>query len=129
MEQKVADTPAQHLQSELPPRSHSHLTGMLNGAGNGAMVGFAVPYAVLKSYHFITKKPIPPLETITTFSSVACAAIGALFGLEESKQIATYRQSLSNEVDRLHGRLNAANDKIAELSRALDAKNPAAPTP
>ncbi len=116
---------AEHLESQLPPASQSRLTGILNGAGNGAMVGLAVPYAALKSYHYITKKPIPNVETVTTFGSVLGAAIGAMFGIKESKQIENYRQSISTEVSTLHRRVNRANDKITELNRALEAKEQA----
>lgn len=126
MEQKT-QTLGEHLESQLPPAQQSQLTGILNGTGNGAMVGLAVAYGAQRLFKLATKKPTPNFENINTFGSVAGAAIGSVFGLHETKQIEQYRTSLRTEVERLHQRMNSANDKIAELSAQLQAKEQAAP--
>ncbi len=97
----------------LPPRL-SRISTILNGMGNGAMIG-VLPIA---AWELITKfKDKNSSRTAiyaTAFATVVGCGLGAMHGNREAREIDQYRRNVSNE-------LGKSGDKIAELRAQLDA--------
>lgn len=114
---------ADYLESHLPPPHESRLTTILNGVGNWTMVCGALSYAGARIVAHV-KSSSPNLERATMFGSIAGCGIGAVLGMREAKHIENYRTAVSGEIDSLHRRLLASNDKIDALTRQIEAQDP-----
>lgn len=108
---------------EIP--TQSNVSTVLNGMGNGLMIG-AVPFLLLKTGQQILGKRLPVSEALIdrfgTFGSVGGCLLGAAFGAHEATSVHSYRLALKNEIQSLHDKASNSNAKIIELQRALDAK-------
>lgn len=85
-----------------PP--HSTVSTVLNGLGNGAMVGggiWAVPEAVAR---FVNPKHAFPHNYFraTMISATVGAAIGTYFSLHEAKAVNEFQAALAQKVDALY---------------------------
>lgn len=100
----------------------SSISTFLNGVGNFWMLG-TVPFIAAEFYSNISGKPLPKEFHMGSLAiTVGSCAIGAVLGAREARQLNTYRHALANELDTLHDRIDADNNKIAALTRALEAK-------
>lgn len=108
-----AKNTAADIQEDLLPPSQSRLSIILNGAGNGMMMG-AVPFFGLEMRERIGGPKVPKGYIIASgFATVIGAAVGAIYGAHEAKIIDNYRTSSSNTLLRL-------NAKVAEQQKQLD---------
>ena len=100
----------------LPP-SQSLTSTVLNGMGNGMTVG-GIPLIVAETSAFFTKRNLKPREMMIYSSLLAAGAvIGAVFGVAEAKQITNYRNSLNDEINRLHDKEATNDQKIDALMK------------
>lgn len=116
----------QEAEAHLPPPEQSSVSTILNGFGNGLMLG-AVPFVLLKTGQQIFGKKLgieeKVIERIGTFGSVIGCGLGTVFGMSEARQVENYRISISKEINRLSTQLDTANSKISALTRAIEAKD------
>lgn len=86
----------------------STLATILNGLGNGAMIGgapFVVPEVITKAFapqHQFSQRYFQ----MTIASTGICALVGAFFSLKEAKQVNDYRAALARDIESLHQRLD-----------------------
>ena len=96
--------------------------------GNGMTVG-GIPLIVAETSAFFTKRNLKPREMMIYSSLLAAGAvIGAVFGVAEAKQITNYRNSLNDEINRLHDKEATNDQKIDALMKAVGAKTTPEPT-
>lgn len=97
---------------KLPSRTYT--STVLNGIGNGMMLGTA-PFLGIETYAGIMGKNLPHQKLLMTGSAVAMVAgavIGGFYGSKEAKQIHDYRQALDDEITDLRQRVNRNNQQI-----------------
>jgi hypothetical protein len=88
----------------LAPGKGSVLAHIFNGVGNTTMLT-----AAAFGMRALLKKQDSDRTII--FASVASAAIGALWGWSEAKQVKQYRNAISDEIGRLHQEVDALKDE------------------
>ena len=117
-------------QGVLPPSEELHNSTVLNGIGNGLMLG-AVPFVVLKTGAQLAGKKFPLsgelIDRVGTFGSIIGSVMGAVYGMSEAKHAERYRRSVKNSITQLSGDLAEANSKIDALTQAVNAKAAAEP--
>lgn len=104
----------------------SNASTILNGMGNGMMLG-AAPFVLLKMASQLTGKPIPIADKIGTFGTVIGCAIGAAYGGAEARHVEQYRQAVGERLQQLGQQAEQSNQRIAELTAALNARGTAQP--
>ncbi len=122
-ELNVVPTPTgQHV--DLPP-NQSLTSVVLNGIGNGATV-FGIPLMAHEARHAFQHTELPNKYLAGHLALIATGgAIGSYFGFGEAKQIKQYRQSLNDEINKLHDETAANNNKIDALIKAVQARESA----
>ncbi len=96
------------------------MTTVLNGIGNGMMIG-AIPLLVEKIYFSFAKRETHKwannFDKFALLTTAACAVGGGLYGLYEADRLNDYRESVNEEILKLNNqtRTNAAN--IAKLGQ------------
>jgi hypothetical protein len=107
MDKKAADQRDERIEKLMPPKT-SDLSMVLNGAGNGAMLG-GLPYIGAELYSKIKKTEMTPkAKLVGEFAVVLGAAIGAIYGTKEARDLKTYRNALRGEIEDLRARVDAA---------------------
>ena len=104
-------------------------TTFLNSIGNAWMIG-TIPFVALESFSKIKGTPISiggksierPLHIGSAAFTLASIGVGAVLGAREAKQLQGYRQALTQELADLHTQVAESDTKIAELTRAVQAK-------
>lgn len=105
---------------DLTPPSESRKSVILNGIGNGVMIG-TVPFLALEHYANITRSPLPKgVHWGSAFAIVAGGILGGLFGKREVQDIDRYNQQLKSEITRLNQKLDANTAKMQELASKLN---------
>lgn len=104
MEQKpdnLTDIP-----ERLAPPAASNISMVLNGAGNGLMLGTA-PFLFMEMAEGITQNHVKPFKMTSkmrwgsAIGTVIGAIMGAAYGHYESNQINKYRHNLGAEIENL----------------------------
>lgn len=97
--------------NRLPQPGQTKLSAVLNGMGNGAMVG-AATYVTPKTLAILRGKPVPDGNPrMSMFATVVGTAIGTWYGLHEAKSIEEYRDSIGKEIIHLRDRVKALEGK------------------
>ncbi|MFZ4540488.1 MAG: hypothetical protein ACOYNL_01600 [Rickettsiales bacterium] len=105
MEEKATRLDA--LKEKLSPPEHSTASIVLNGAGNGLMVG-ALPPLIYSLANQVTSEVAKKRQgNIALFSTVACTLVGAVYGLREAKHTEEYRHSVGQAVIDLRSDMDA----------------------
>lgn len=109
---------------KLTPPSESNTSTVLNGIGNGTMIG-TLPFFGLQLYHDIahygTGKQIPRNAHIAcAFSLVAGTVVGAFMGQREARRLAEYRKALSEEIIDLRMNAEDTNDRLQKWQKKLE---------
>jgi hypothetical protein len=102
------DTPA----IRLVEKPQSKWMSLLNGAGNGAMVGGSLLVANNIFEHIKKPEGKSPFFLIATGATGICTAIGAMYGLREAKQVNDYRTALAKDIETLHAQIDGIDPKI-----------------
>ena len=107
----------------LEPPSNSSTSIVLNGMGNGMMLG-TLPFVAFELYsHLVTKKPISTQAYKgMAFALVGGCALGTAYGFHEAKQVRQYREGISSEVDSLRNELNETKAKLESWTQKHDAR-------
>ena len=103
----------------IAPPVESHISTVLNGMGNGMMIG-AVPIVVMNLYDDIKNKTINSTRSKWTigFTAASCA-LGAWFGMREAESLKSYRQEVSDEVIKLREQVSANNAAMKEWTARM----------
>lgn len=106
----------------LPP-AQSHTSMVLNGMGNGMMLG-AVPFVAMESWGAITGKQLTKGQRKgSIFATVAGCALGMWYGTHEARNLERYRFTIGSELESLRDKSQQQEQKIVKLTQALDAQN------
>lgn len=85
---------------------------ILNGAGNGMMLG-GIPYLVSQLYAKVADKKISKsFGKASEFAVIVGAAIGAVYGAKEAKELRNYRTALRDELADLRTHVDANNARL-----------------
>jgi hypothetical protein len=115
---KADDTPF-----ELPSRTYS--STILNGIGNGMMIGTA-PFLAFETYYGITKKIVPSYLLVTSAIAMVVGAIwGGWSGSQEAQQIQDYRNALNNEITSLRSKTYANSSELHDWATRMRSETPA----
>ncbi|MBA4274620.1 MAG: hypothetical protein C0436_03090 [Alphaproteobacteria bacterium] len=102
---------AQEIRQRLDPPDEANVSMVLNGVGNGMMLG-AAPFLALEMYSGITGKPVSAkAHKINAFAVIAGCALGGWFGVKEASKIHNYRLAIGNEIAKLNDRIDTAEAK------------------
>lgn len=106
----------ERAERRLPQPSQTKFSAILNGMGNGAMVGAATYVALPWLYQKLTHHRLPEkaLERGTTFATVTGAALGSWYGIYEAKHLEEYRDSIGKEIIHLRDRVRSLEGKHPE---------------
>ena len=110
----------ERIRALAPPQNTT--STILSGAGNGMMLG-VIPFAGIELYSRIMLKKEPPQKALiaSAFATVIGAAIGAVYGAKEAKQINAYRKAVRDEIADLQQQVNevtAKNERWTEKEQA-----------
>ncbi len=112
----------QHI--ELPP-SQSLTSVVLNSIGNGGTIG-SIPLLVAETHAAFTHTHLSNKWLLANLGLIGVTSgIGCYFGLQEAKEIKTYRQSLNDEINKMHDETAQNASKIQALTEALQAREQA----
>lgn len=100
------DTHREALKKRLLPPKESTTSMVLNGIGNGMMVGFA-PFMVMQMYADIVGNHTLPQRyaKASVAATLAGVVFGAWYGYKEASRLEEYRYTLRKEVVELNNRL------------------------
>lgn len=116
------DTELEH--ERLLPKSQSNTSIMMNGAGNGMMLG-AIPFLALELRSVLTGKN----QTLTKNQKVASiaitgagAVIGVIYGASEARHLEEYRNAVSAELKNLRTQLKSQAKVIDSWKARIEAE-------
>ena len=116
----------EELRTKLAPPDEANVSMVLNGVGNGMMLG-AAPFLMLEMYAGITGKTISPrTHKINAFATVAGCALGGWFGAKEARKIENYRLAVGHEIAKLgeqYDRTHATGNSWAEKVESTPAES------
>jgi len=122
---------SQSLRDRVMPPKDSGVSVVLNGVGNGMMLG-AAPFMLLEMYSHITgKTPNKALYKGNAIATVAGCALGAWFGMEEAKHLREYRTRMGEEILKLHEenvQLKTQAESWAQKTQATSSEPETAPS-
>lgn len=122
MTETVEQTKLEQLEAKLTPPSESHFSTILNGMGNGMMLG-ALPPLAYDLYLKARKLEVPDaLGKIGIFSTVIGCAIGAVYGRIEARRVQEYREEMSSEMTRLRADVDANSKLVYGWKAQIDAQ-------
>ena len=104
-----SDTPA----IRLVEKPKSGWSGLLNGAGNGAMVGGIGLVAYSIKDHISMGRANDKLFLLAAGAAGIATAIGAVYGLKEAKQVNDYRNALATDIETLHAQIDSLDPRVA----------------
>lgn len=116
--EKATDTPV--IPEQLTPPDESNISMILNGAGNGMMLG-AAPFLLAEMAEGITKKSTnrfemsPKMHMAGAIVTVVGAILGGIYGRYESKELNKYRLSIGKELSTLNAETKGLKDEIRKL--------------
>lgn len=97
--------------TRLPQPGQTKLSAVLNGMGNGTMLG-AATYVTPKTIAILRGKPMPESNPrLSMFATVIGTAVGTWYGLHEAKSIEEYRDSIGKEIIHLRDRVRTLEGK------------------
>lgn len=140
MEQKSTEqglTPERLRPNPLKPPERTHFTEILNGIGNGTMLGL-LPSVFNKLYEEITKKSLfgkwsEYLHGKAGGWLVGIGGIaGALYGKNEAEKILKYREQVNNEITSLRNDVDTNTQQMQRWQEKLaqqEKDKAAAPSP
>jgi hypothetical protein len=101
------ETNTQKPANDLKPPKDAHLSVVLNGIGNGMMLG-ALPLVGAEFYSMATKKPLPEFARIAgVVGSVVGAVFGGMLGNKEYHNLNVYQQRVASEITALRTQVNS----------------------
>lgn len=101
----------ERAQTRLPQPAQTKLSAILNGMGNGAMVG-AATYVTPKTLAILRGKPVPEVNPrISMYATAGGTLLGIWYGLHEAKSIEEYRDSIGKEIIHLRDRVKSLEGK------------------
>ena len=108
---------------QIKPPGESHLSTVLNGAGNGLTLG-AIPLLVAEIYSRRSGKELSGIirKGGTLFTGISCA-LGTMYGVREAKSMSDYRNSVTDQIKELRDKVEANEGRIktwAEKSETTD---------
>lgn len=106
----------------LPQPTSSKVSAVLNGLGNGIMLGGAV-FAVPRVIAALSGNKLPQsMNNLhgTVFATVVGSALGTWYGLHEAKQVEEYRDSIANALDSTRNRVHTLEAKVSRLQAEND---------
>ncbi len=109
----------------LTPPSESSTSTVLNGIGNGMMVG-TLPFVAMELYHNIvqhgTGKSLPKAAYLgCAFALVGGSAVGAVMGNREAHRLEEYRTALGEEIIDLRMQAEDTNANLKKWQQKLEA--------
>lgn len=94
------------------PAKEASISVIMNGIGNGMMIG-TIPFVALELYSHIANKKIPKAAYVANaFATVAGCTLGAYMGKKEADRLMAFRNSLVDEVEGLRRQVD---DNCAQL--------------
>ena len=104
----------------ITPPTESRITTVLNGVGNGMMVG-ALPFVAKNLYEAITSKTVhfPHQDKLIAFATVSGCVLGGVFGVSESKRMHDYRTAMNEEVNAIRQQVNANSQALETWANKL----------
>jgi hypothetical protein len=101
----------------LAPPQESRITTVLNGIGNGAMLG-AVPFVVVELVDAVKNRGAEAVagnnktHLGAVFLTIAGCALGGWFGVKEGRKLHNYRLSVNDELTRIRHQVDAQDATI-----------------
>jgi hypothetical protein len=93
------------LDKPWPKAPTNTATTVLNGIGNGMMIG-TLPFVALELYSHLKGKKIPQSSyKNTAIALVTGCTLGAVYGLYEAHENKKYEQAMNDEIRALRGEL------------------------
>lgn len=103
----------------LPP-SQSNTSMVLNGMGNGMMIG-AIPFVAMESWGLFTGRQLTDAQRKgSIFATVAGCALGMWYGMHEGRTLERYRHTIGNELESLREKSDRQEQKLVRLTRELE---------
>lgn len=100
------------LAARLKPPTEAKTSVILNGVGNGMMIG-AAPFIAAETYSGITGWRIPKgLHWVNAALTIGGVAWGYFSGQKEFRRLQDYRQTVSNEILKLNDHITASDTEI-----------------
>lgn len=109
---------------EVMPIDEAHNSTILNGIGNGMMLG-SMPFVALETYkniayHAHPEKTLPKiLYVASALATVGGAAWGYVNGKEEAEHLSEYRLTALDEMSRIRNETNQNREKLLIHQEAL----------
>lgn len=101
----------EEAEARMPQPTSSRFSVILNGMGNGAMLGAAV-YVAPKGIAFLRGKSIPEGDPRYSMIATALGTIaGTWYGIHEGNQIESYRDRIALEIVKLRKRVHTLEGK------------------
>lgn len=119
-------TKIEKLEAKLAPPSGSHFSTILNGMGNGMMLGMVPPLAY-NLYMKATKKALSAvaearLGTVGVVMTALGAIGGLVYGRIEAKGVQDYREEVTSEMTKLRADVDANSKLVNSWKAQIDAQ-------
>jgi hypothetical protein len=114
----------------IEPPSEAKLSTILNGMGNGAMLG-GLPFLLLNLYEAVIKKSATTDHVLRNKVGLGLTvfgcALGGYLGAKEADRLREYREALGAEMTDLRAEINATKQRSAGWAAKEDQRMDAAP--
>lgn len=109
------------LRQRLAPPAETSTSLVLNGIGNGMMVGIA-PFMAMEMYANISgRRDISRgFHVANAVATVAGVVFGGFFGLREARKLHEYRQTIGTEMANLSERVTDNTERTEKWVDKLD---------
>lgn len=126
----------EQLEAKLAPPSGTHFSTIMNGVGNGMMLGMVPPLGY-SLYMKATKKALSAvaearLGTIGAIMTAVGAIGGLIYGRREAQGIEEYRADMTDEISKLRADVDANSKLVYGWQAQIEAqrqKTAEKPTP
>lgn len=104
-----------------PPPREGNLSTVLNGIGNGMMLG-AIPFFATEIYSHLSRRTIARAAYITNaVLTTVGGVLGGMYGYREGEHLKAYREDIAAQLRALNTRVSAHS---VELQGLVAAKTP-----
>ncbi len=120
MEQENTDHITE-IRSTMPKRE-ANTSLILNGIGNGMMIG-TFPFVTMETYSHLANWKVPKQAyALNAAALLGGSMLGAMYGLKEAHKLQNYRESLVDEVEGMRNKIDENCTKIDSWVERLEAE-------
>lgn len=119
------NTDKKNIEKALTPPEESRASIIMNGVGNGMMIG-VTPFVFVQSGFELANKNVPKAVTVFNILATLGGMVwGAQYGIREANRVGEYRKTVSDGVSQLREEMRKQSAEVATLREQVNQQSTA----